>query len=283
MGETFEIERSGAGEGSKGRPCPACGKMMAPTDVVCIACGFDTRTGVNVPAAVATATTAATSTAEAMTKTSSAGAEPSSTLADASGAGISGAEAMHAEAAKEDAQPISPDSKPGLNVLLGIGGVAAVCALVVIAAGAPVGAGLWIISGRVLLGIYDVAIHTGTGVVAVVLAGLLLKKPVGRLDLAAGRMLVAFSVFLLVSKVQPGALGWFGVLLMMLMGAAAYWVSLLLLFRRNVQETHTIACAHAGLYIIVWLGTSLGLVLDAAEKQLPRAPTPAPPAQVQGP
>ncbi|MBL0869062.1 MAG: hypothetical protein IBJ18_00625 [Phycisphaerales bacterium] len=273
MGETFEIERSGAGEGSNGRPCPACGKMMAPTDVVCIACGFDTRTGVNVPAAVAS------STAEAAGKTA-----PASGAGEASGgAGISGAEAMHAEAAKEDAQAISPDSKPGLNVLLGIGGVAAVCALVVIAAGAPVGAGLWIVSGRVLLGLYDIAIHTGTGVVAVVLAGLLLKKPVGRLDLAAGRMLLAFSVFLLVSKIQPGALGWFGVLMMMLMGAAAYWVSLLLLFRRNVQETHTIACAHAGLYIVVWLGTSLGLVLDAAEKQLPRAPTPAPPAQVQGP
>jgi hypothetical protein len=49
-----------------------------------------------------------------------------------------------------------------------------------------------------------------------------------------------------------------------------------------VQETHTIACAHAGLYILVWLGTSLGLVLDAAEKKLPSAPPP-PPAQVQGP
>lgn len=252
---------------------------MAPKDVVCIACGFDTRTGVNVPAAVATPTTTASSAADTASKTA-----PASGGGVVSGdAGISGAEAMHAEAAKDDAKPISPDSKPGLSVLLGIGGVAALCALVVIAAGAPVGAGLWIISGRVLLGIYDVAIHTGTGVVAVVLAGLLLKKPVGRLDLAAGRMLVAFSVFLLVSKVQPGALGWFGVLLMMLMGAAAYWVSVLLLFRRNVQETHTIACAHAGLYIVVWLGTSLGLALDAAEKQLPRAPTPAPPAQVQGP
>ncbi len=258
---------------------------MASTDVVCIACGFDTRTGLSTPAAVATATASTTSTGagEAGSKTASVGAVPMAASVESKGATISGAEAMHAEAAKEDAQPISPDSKPGLNVLLGIGGVAAVCALVVIAAGAPVGAGLWIISGRVLLGIYDVAIHTGTGVVAVVLAGLLLKKPVGRLDLAAGRMLVAFSVFLLVSKIQPGALGWFGLLLMMLMGAAAYWVTLLLLFRRNVQETHTIACAHAGLYIVVWLGTSLGLALDAAEKQLPRAPTPAPPAQVQGP
>jgi len=257
---------------------------MALTDVVCIACGFDTRTGVTAPAAVAAT---GSSGVESASKTAPASAGDFATAtatatAAAVGAGVSGAEAMHAEAAKEDAQPISPDAKPGLKVLLGVGAAAAVCALVVIAAGAPAGAGLWIISGRVLLGVYDIAIHTGTGVVAVVLAGLFLKKRVGRLDLAAGRMLVAFSVFLLVSKIQPGALGWFGVLLMMLMGAGAYWVSLLLLFRRNVQETHTIACAHAGLYILVWLGTSLGLVLDAAEKKLPSAPPP-PPAQVQGP
>lgn len=259
---------------------------MALTDVVCIACGFDTRTGTSVPAAEATRMSSTTDGANAAAAASVGQSSAiGGTASAAIGAGVSGAEAMHAEAAKEDEQPISPDAKPGLKVLLGVGAVAAACALVVIAAGAPAGAGIWIISGRVLLGVYDIAIHTGTGVVAVVLAGLLLKKPVGRLDLAAGRMLVAFSVFLLVSKIQPGALGWFGVLMMLAMGAGAYWVTLLLLFRRNVQETHTIACAHAGLYLLVWLGTSLGLALGAAEKTLPNAPppTPAPPAQVQTP
>jgi hypothetical protein len=173
------------------------------------------------------------------------------------------------------ATPLSRHGFPGVRVLTIIG-VVVMLAGAVINAGASYGlpgeSSFWMIVGRALLILFLAVIHTGTGIGALVIAAFFLQRKaaaspktqggVSGWELGAARMFVAVSVFLLVSSVALPALGWFGVVLMTLAGAGAYWGAIWALFRLPARETTTLMLCHAALYALLSLGTALSTRLE---------------------
>ncbi|MFO0082264.1 MAG: hypothetical protein ACK55O_06565, partial [Phycisphaerales bacterium] len=121
--------------------------------------------------------------------------------------------------------------------------------------------------GRVLVTLFDIAVHTGTGMVAVLLAALFLGRRVGGVELAAARMLVAVSACVCVMSmpVDRGASLAAVVLgLRAILALGAYWLLLLALFRRSVADTNVLAAFHVAVYLVMVLGTALHSGVQAA-------------------
>jgi hypothetical protein len=113
---------------------------------------------------------------------------------------------------------------------------------------------------RTLLTLYQTAVHTGTGVVAVLVAALFLDLRPGRLDVAAGRMFVAVSAFQIVAhmniwletRIVEGALA-----------AILYAAIVAGLFRLWRDKLLVILIAHFGLVLIVQVGMWLSSAVAA--------------------
>lgn len=158
--------------------------------------------------------------------------------------------------------PLSPDSKFSVQTLGIIGGVILVFAAIV-ALASPSNLGFWHSVGRGLLTLYQGLIHTGTGMAAVAIAAFMLKRPLGRLDLVAGRMLIAFAAASVLWNIQT-PLGVVGDLIMFLVGCGAYWCLIWWFFRRDPRTTNHIAIAHGVLFVIVIAGTHLSVKIGDA-------------------
>lgn len=252
-GDSIPVAKPASGEGSGGvfgpRPifeieedrCPKCGIPMPSMAVVCVKCGYDQRANVvrEVQTGVVEAPVAA-----------AAGESPA------------------AAAGKPDfVVPTRLDVKP----LAIAGAVLTVAAMVAAGYYAPVRS-FWPITGWVLLTLYSVAVNAATGVAAVAVAARVGSQPFGRLDLALARMFAAFALFQAVSNTRP-SLG-YAVLtsgVPFLIGAALYFGSLMLLFRKDRREATLIAMAH----FILWLLLQLGPVLAGWVAVAPVAAKPA--------
>lgn len=234
--ETAEVPlaRSAApsGPGDVGKPifeiaedrCPRCNSVMGPSDVVCTKCGYDLRA--NVVREV------------------------------------------------ETGEVHEPDPPPGTSSddrddfvepgglkpkTLGIiGGVLTVLAMVASGVFAPSGATTGAIVGLIVLCVYNVAVHTATGTGAVAVAAILAKERFGRLDYAVARMFAAFALFQLLTRVHL-PLGYiiFSVGLPWLLALAAYWGSIMLLFKKDRGAATVVAIAHFCLWILLNLGMEL--------------------------
>ncbi len=141
-----------------------------------------------------------------------------------------------------------------------IAGSVAVVAAVVAAATGP-SAWYW----SLFQAIYQIALHTATGVVGVLIAATLSERPVGNVLLAAARiglavaalrMCVAINLPLTQTKLEE-----------VLIGVAAYIGVTLVLFRRPPVELFFLWATHAAL----WLITSIGAWIDieAAQAVMP--------------
>ncbi len=172
-------------------------------------------------------------------------------------------------------RPLSKLGFPGVRVLT-ISGAIILFAAAIVNAGATSGlpgeSSFWMIIGRALLIFFLGAIHTGTGIGAIAIAALLLRRKaaaspavpdgVSGWELGAARMFVCVGVFLLVSSVAVPALGWFGIVLMTLAGAAAYWFAAWGLFRLPPRETTTLMLCHLALYALLTLATALAVRIE---------------------
>ncbi|MBK7404778.1 MAG: hypothetical protein IPJ41_09120 [Phycisphaerales bacterium] len=142
------------------------------------------------------------------------------------------------------------------RVATGFAGAAAILAAVL--AGINAGHDHW---AYVLITLYWAVLHTASGVGAVILAGLLLGRPVGRLDVVAARMALAVSLFLVVFRLEfpfPG-----GVILATVLAAGAYFGGVVVAFRLPPRDAAVIGGAHFGLAILIGLGSMLSGVIQA--------------------
>lgn len=199
--------------------CPNCHSPMAREAVVCMQCGFDQRAGVL----------------------------RSSKPQDVVGP----AEEV------EDERPAPEFVRPGLGtpkVLAIVGGVLTVGAMIAAAINAP-GGTLLGAAASAAAALYLALLHTGTGMVAVVLAARVQEERITRLDLAASRLLCCVALFVLLTRVFPPGTWW--MLLAYPLAAAAYFGVLTLLFKRTQSVTALLALFHAVLWLLVQLGVAL--------------------------
>jgi len=108
----------------------------------------------------------------------------------------------------------------------------------------------------VLLTIYNIAFHTGTGVAAVFVAARVLSRPFGQVELAAARMATAVASFALLANLNIALLGtsrWEELVLATIVYVG--WVAAL--FRLWGRELGIVVCAHFGLWVLIGMGVLL--------------------------
>lgn len=119
-----------------------------------------------------------------------------------------------------------------------------------------------------LIALYEGVVHTGTGVVAVLIAARFAERRVNRVELIACRMLVLVAVFLAIKnssipipmRVEEH-----------LLAAGAYYLGVMILFRLPRFETGLIAGAHFCLWVLMMIGSIMYQVDTAAPAALPSA------------
>lgn len=107
-----------------------------------------------------------------------------------------------------------------------------------------------------MLAVYDAGLHTCTGVAALGAVAMLLRRPLGPIELAAARMLAAVCGFLVIFNLKIDLIGtskWEELLL----GAAVYVGAVALLFRIWKRPLMYVICAHFLLWMVVQIGMQL--------------------------
>jgi hypothetical protein len=218
--------------------CPKCGTVLSPSAVFCIKCGYDMRTN--------------------EVRTPRLGVE-------------------HVEekpAVPEHEKVFSAEGRGNLNVLLGVGAALTVGAMVVAGLKSP--PGFFTVAASVVLSLYETVLHTGTGLVAVLIAARLADLRPGRLDLAVARIFVAFASFQLLHQVTFGEYQILVTILMYAAALAAYWGLVMLLFRKPRMVAVTVMVAHFLLWIAVTMGIELAKYVEhkrattvVVERQVP--------------
>lgn len=119
---------------------------------------------------------------------------------------------------------------------------------------------------QALSALYDIAVHTGTGVVAVLIASIFTERRFNNAKLAAGRMyfMVAalYAVRFTPIPIPTTIDQW-------ILGFAAYALLLLGLFRLPQRDLGIIGLTHFGLWLIVKLGASLEAFIAGAAASTP--------------
>jgi hypothetical protein len=172
-----------------------------------------------------------------------------------------------AEKPPEEAKEFSTPGRGNVKLLLGIGGAITLGAMVMAGLHAPPG---FRVVAAVILSLYEIILHTGTGMVAVLIAARIAELKPGNLELAAARMLAAFSSFQLIHSISFGEYPTLVKLLMYPLALAAYFGLIMLLFRKPRAIVISVLVAHAVLWLAVEAGMELASYVHSA---------PPPPAQ----
>jgi hypothetical protein len=143
------------------------------------------------------------------------------------------------------------------KLMAGFGGGLAVAAVVASSITAPEGARPWLAA---LLTLYGVALHTGTGIVAVILAAVFTQRVVGRYAQTAARMFVAVSIFALAfhiniltrSKTEE-----------ILLATLAYVGVVAGTFRLKRDPLVVVCGSHFVLWLFTWIGMWLSQLAAA--------------------
>lgn len=196
--------------------CPNCGAALAPDEILCMKCGYDLEANV-----------------------------------------VRKPKVDEGEAA--DAEPEEPDLfvEPGRGPpkLLAIaGGVITVAAMVLAGVNARVDGAA--VAAAVILPLYEVLLHTASGVLALFIVSKLVEERFGNPELAAARMMVAFALFQLFMAMEIPVQVVGGVLKSIL-GLGAYWLAVWWLFKKTPAVTLLIMAAHIALWAFVWIGKVL--------------------------
>lgn len=158
-------------------------------------------------------------------------------------------------------QPEEPESTEPLcdssawRLPAGIGAVIAAVAAVL--AGVYADHTIW---AFVLITIYWAALHTGTGLGALVITGLVQGRRVGSFEGAAARMLLCVALFLVVYSLDIPITG--GKLEEVLLAAAAYFGGLVVSFRMSPQDAGLVGALHFGVALLLWLGGMLRAAIE---------------------
>lgn len=157
----------------------------------------------------------------------------------------SAAEAHRRSVFKPTGEPLCPSSSWKVPGLIG----AAVTVLAAVLAGVYAPHSSW---AYVLITLYWAALHTATGLGALVLSSFLLGRRVGSFEGAAARVLLAVSLFLVVYSLNIPITG--GKLEEVILAAAAYFGGLVVAFRLAPRDAAVIGAAHFGVALSLLLG-----------------------------
>lgn len=128
---------------------------------------------------------------------------------------------------------------------------------------APAGAAKDVTSGQrvlsVLLTLYTTLLHTGTGVAAVFVAAHLQRKRLGRVEVAAARMLAAVAAFVLLFNLNMTLTT--GKFEETVAGALVYLAIVALTFRLFTRDAIMFV---VGAHFLLWLIVSVGMELSRA-------------------
>jgi hypothetical protein len=205
--------------------CPKCGSALKPGDVVCFRCGYDLKANV--------------------VRTVEARGPDDSEEGEGSGGG-----------ADEFVTPGIGSAK----VWAIVGTVLTVAAMILAGVFVPQEKAGWLrVAGAVFLALYNIVVHTGTGVVAVAVAARIVEERFGSLELAVARVFAAFSLFEAIRHVRL-PLGALSTTAAYVLAAAAYYLAIWGLFRKNRTVTLLIVLVH----VVLWIVFQLGVMLAAA-------------------
>ena len=102
-----------------------------------------------------------------------------------------------------------------------------------------------------LIALYEGVVHTGTGVVAVLIAARFAERRVNRVELIAARMLVVVSIFLLIKNTNIPITGQIEE---HVLAGGAYYLAVWGLFRLPRFETGLISGTHFCLWVLMLIG-----------------------------
>lgn len=139
-------------------------------------------------------------------------------------------------------------------LLLVLGGISLLAALIATGVTAPDGSGAGAIAKLVILTLYFTALHTGTGLVAVMLGALFTETRFSKASLAAPRMFLCVAIFEFISHLNVPVPGRFDELAL---AAMAYVLAMWGTFRLG----RTPLAILAGSHFILWLLVHIGIVL----------------------
>jgi len=118
--------------------------------------------------------------------------------------------------------------------------------------------GAFVLLGSIAIMLYNILLHTCTGVVAVILAAKFTEERFTRLELAAARMFVAVALFYALSSLRlPINLAFVAGLLAWVSALGVYFGVVWWFFKKDRYGTALIALAH----FLMWLLLQLGPVL----------------------
>jgi len=118
--------------------------------------------------------------------------------------------------------------------------------------------GAWVVIGSVALVLYSIALHTGTGVVAVIGAARLSEERFTRLELAAARMFVAVALFYSVASLNlPLGLVFLSQLVKWTLAMGVYFGAVWFFFKKDRFGAALIALAHFAMFMLLQLGAGL--------------------------
>jgi hypothetical protein len=202
-------------------PCPRCRAPLAPDAVFCLKCGYDLRT--------------------AEVRTTETGVD---------------LERPSPEELKKARPEFSPSDRGTVQTIAIAGAVMTIVAMICAAVFSPVARPAYVF-GKVGLTLLDTLINTGTGIVAVAVAARLADMRLGRIDLLAAKVLLAFATFQTIALIALPGPPRLMALLMFLVAGAAYWALLMLLFGRSRMDALTVVVAHFILYFALAMASDL--------------------------
>ncbi|QOJ01733.1 MAG: hypothetical protein HRU70_15110 [Phycisphaeraceae bacterium] len=127
---------------------------------------------------------------------------------------------------------------------------AIVTLLALVASGAFASGTVWY--WAILQTLHQTILYTFAGIIAVLVAAALAERPMGRLDLASARMLLAVACFQLLSSVK---LQLSGRVAEVLIASAAYLIAVAILFKPARNRYLAIVCFHFILVVLFMLGS----------------------------
>ncbi|MBC7772864.1 MAG: hypothetical protein H7210_10245 [Pyrinomonadaceae bacterium] len=228
----FEIEND---------PCPKCGTILRPGEVVCVKCGFDLRKNQVHSAAVGVEMVDA------------------ATLERARVQAVTGIEPKGGPG-----EEFSTPGRGNLQTILIFAGALVAAAMVIAGIDAPVGGFLPTVL-RALLALYKIVLATGAGVIALVIVSYISDMKFGKPDLATARILLAFAAFHVIQSITFPGPPLLVHLLMWTVALGVYWLLVKILFNKSNTLALYLLATHCLLWLILQGGMSFSLLVHRVE------------------
>lgn len=152
-----------------------------------------------------------------------------------------------------------------LKTLAIVGGVAALAAAIGAAFNEPIADKRFFVAVSL---VFDIAMHTITGVGAIGLAAAMLGKVLRNFELAGARMLVATALFALGFQLNFNASAH---ILGLALAGGSYFLAVWFLFRLKSQDTLVVSAFHFALFILLYLYQWIAVWAASAAKAAPAA------------